>query len=85
MKFDLDGESFAAALQSSIGKSMAIYATEKNKEVETLGFGDDRITASIRFGEIGIEAMVDAHLGERSLPIEQMVFTERRFDTIDTS
>lgn len=78
--FALDGDSFAAALKMAIGKNMAIYATEKNEEVETLGFGNDRVTASIRFGEIDIEAMVEAHLGERSLPVEQMVFTERRFD-----
>lgn len=78
--FALDGESFATALKTGIGESMVTYATEKNEEVKTLGFGDDRVTASIRFGEVDIEAMVEAHLGERSLPVERMEFTERRFD-----
>ena len=79
-EFTLDGESFAVALQAAIGTSMVTYAAEKNHEVETLGFADDRVTVTIRFGEVDIEAVVDAHLGERPLPIEQMIFTERRFD-----
>lgn len=78
-EFALDGKSFAVALKTAIGDSMATYAAEKNAEVETLGFGDDQITATIQFGEIDIEAIVDAHLGKRSLPVERMVFTERRF------
>jgi len=80
VEFKLTGEDLVSALREAIGGRMATYAAEKNRELETLGYGDDRITATVNFGDIDMEALVDAHLGERSLPVEEMVFSERRFN-----
>jgi hypothetical protein len=80
VEFQLDGDAFAQALRLAIGESMSAYAETKNHELLTLGFDSDRFTAVINCGGIDFDALVDAHMGERSIPIEGMEFSERRFN-----
>lgn len=80
IEFQLEGEGFAEALRSAIGKSMAEYARAKNEELETLGFGEDRLIAKIKFNGADLGAIIDAHLGEGALAVDEISFSERRFN-----
>lgn len=80
VEFKLEGLSFAQALRDAIGDNMAGYAAAKNTELETLGYEEDRLSAHVKFGEIDIETLVDAHLGGHAVPVDEIAFSERRFN-----
>ncbi len=67
-------------IAKSIGPNMASYSREKELELASVGFGKDRIVANISYGDIDIEALVDAYLNELPIPIEEMSVFENRFN-----
>lgn len=79
-QFELNGRALTDAIRQAVGPDMSAYGLGKAVEVDTVGFGTDRHTASVRFGEVDWDTLVDAHLGEGAVPVEEISFTERRFN-----
>lgn len=80
LEFELTGLALTDAIRHVVGPDMTVYGAAKAEERDTVGFGEDRHTASVRFGEVDWETLVDAHLGEGAVPVEEISFTERRFN-----
>jgi len=68
-----------AAFEKAIGTSMAIYALRKQKQLQELGFGEDRLTMTTTLHVDDEEEMLDAFLGLRKLSNVSVEMLETRF------
>lgn len=68
-----------AAFERAIGASMATYALDKQKQLQGLGFADDRLTMKTTLQFDDEDEILDAFLGLRKLSVVSIEAIETRF------
>ncbi|TFF20556.1 hypothetical protein E3C22_16745 [Jiella endophytica] len=76
----LTKEGFYDALSAVAAPSMDRYAAEKQRQIDTVGYGFDRLSGKLKFFEMSREDLADVFLGIKQVPLRELQISEKRFD-----
>lgn len=77
--FHLTGAGLEAALRSAMGDDLASYADSKRRQLETLGYGEERLSGKVTLKARDKSHLVDAFLGLQPVDVTDFALLETRF------